>query len=98
MAGLKKTELIVIDEFGFVPLRKDAAELMFQVISDCYEQKSLIITSNIEFPGWNTVLSDNRLTAALIDRLVYHSHIVIFSGESYRLRQSMMRQTAPCGA
>lgn len=98
MAGLKKTELIVIDEFGFVPLHKDAAELMFQVISDCYERKSLIITSNLEFSGWNTVLGDNRLTAALIDRLVHHSHIVIFSGESYRLRQSMMRQTAHCGA
>ena len=98
MAGLKKTELIVIDEFGFVPLHKDAAELMFQVISECYERKSLIITSNLEFSGWNTVLGDNRLTAALIDRLVHHSHIVIFSGESYRLRQSMMRQSATCGA
>ena len=92
MNGLGKTELIVIDEFGFVPLHKDAAELMFQVISECYERKSLIMTSNLEFSGWNTVLGDNRLTAALIDRLVHHSHIVIFSGESYRLRQSMKRQ------
>lgn len=92
MTSLKKVELIVIDELGFVPLHKDAAQLMFQVISDCYERKSLIITSNLEFSGWNTVLDDNRLTAALIDRLVHHSHIVIFSGESYRLQQSMKRQ------
>ena len=92
MNSLAKTELIVIDEFGFVPLHKDAAELMFQVISECYERKSLIMTSNLEFSGWNTVLGDNRLTAALNDRLVHHSHIVIFSGESYRLRQSMRRQ------
>ena len=92
MTGLKKAELIVIDEFGFVPLNKDAAQLMFQVISECYERKSLIITSNLEFSGWNTVLGDNRLTAALIDRLVHHSHILIFSGESYRLQQSMKRQ------
>jgi len=92
MTNIKKIELIVIDELGFVPLHKDAAQLMFQVISECYERKSLIITSNLEFSGWNTVLGDNRLTAALIDRLVHHSHIVIFSGESYRLQQSMKRQ------
>lgn len=94
LGGLKKTELIVIDEIGFVPLHKDAAELLFQVISDCYERKSLIITSNLEFSQWNTVFGDNRLTAALVDRLIHHSHIVIFSGESYRLTQSMRRQRA----
>ena len=96
-SSLKKAELIVIDEVGFVPLHKDAAELLFQVISDCYERKSLIITSNLEFSQWNTVLGDNRLTAALIDRLIHHSHIVIFSGESYRLTQSMCRQKTAMG-
>lgn len=89
---LKNVELMVIDEIGFVPLHKDAAELLFQVISDCYERKSLVITSNLEFSGWNTVFGDNRLAAALIDRLIHHSHIVIFTGESYRLTQSMQRQ------
>lgn len=91
---LKKVELIVLDEIGFIPLHKDAAELLFQVVSDCYEQKSLIITSNLEFSQWNTVFGDNRLTAALVDRLIHHSHIVIFSGESYRLTQSIKRQRA----
>jgi len=90
LISLKRVELIVIDEIGFVPLHKDAAELLFQVISDCYERKSLIITSNLEFSQWNTVFGDNRLTAALVDRLIHHSHILIFSGESYRLTQSMM--------
>ena len=97
LAGMKKTELIVIDEVGFVPLHKDAAELLFQVISECYERKSLIITSNLEFSQWNTIFGDNRLTAALVDRLIHHSHIVIFSGESYRLTQSMQRQRAAKG-
>ncbi len=92
LGALKKTELIVIDEIGFVPLHKDSAELLFQVISDCYERKSLIITSNLEFSQWNTVFGDNRLTAALVDRLIHHSHIVIFSGESFRLTQSLNRQ------
>ena len=94
LTALKKAELIVVDEVGFVPLHKEASELLFQVISDCYERKSLIITSNLEFSQWNTVFGDNRLTAALIDRLIHHSHIVIFSGESYRLTQSMRRQKA----
>lgn len=92
LATLKKVELIVIDEIGFVPLHKDSAELLFQVISDCYERKSLIITSNLEFSQWNTVFGDNRLTAALVDRLIHHSHIVVFSGESFRLSQSLNRQ------
>ena len=94
LGTLRKAELLVIDEIGFVPLHKDAAELLFQVISDCYERKSLIITSNLEFSQWNTVFGDNRLTATLLDRLIHHSHIVIFSGESYRLTQSMHRQRA----
>ena len=94
LENLKKVELIVVDEIGFVPLHKESAELLFQVISDCYERRSLIITSNLEFSQWNTVFGDNRLTAALIDRLIHHSHIVIFSGESYRLTQSMNRQRA----
>ena len=92
LTGIKRTELIVLDEVGFVPLHKEGAELLFQVISDCYERRSLIITSNLEFSQWNTVFGDNRLTAALIDRLIHHSHIIIFSGESYRLTQSLMRQ------
>lgn len=97
LAGIKRTELIVLDEVGFIPLHKDAAELLFQVISDCYERRSLIITSNLEFSQWNTIFGDNRLTAALIDRLVHHSHVVIFSGKSYRLTQSMMRQQSRKG-
>jgi len=92
LSTLKKVELMVIDEIGFVPLHKESAELLFQVISDCYERKSLIITSNLEFSGWNAVFGDNRLTAALVDRLIHHSHILIFTGESYRLIQSMRRQ------
>ena len=95
LASMKKTELIVIDEVGFVPLHKESAELLFQVISDCYERRSLIITSNLEFSQWNTVFGDNDM--GVIDRLIHHSHIVIFSGESYRLTQSMRRQRTARG-
>lgn len=92
LSTLKKIDLMVIDEIGFVPLHKDGAELLFQVISDCYERKSLIITSNLEFSHWNTIFGDNRLTAAIIDRLIHHSHILVFTGASHRLEDSMARQ------
>jgi len=92
MNSLRRVELLVLDEIGFITLHKEASELLFQVVSDCYEQKSLIITSNLEFSQWNTVFGDSKLTAALIDRLIHHSHIVVFSGPGHRLEQSMQRQ------
>ena len=92
LKSLKKIELIVLDEIGFISLHKESSELLFQVVSECYEQRSLIVTSNLEFSQWNTVLGDNKLTAALIDRLIHHSHIVVFSGPSHRLEESVKRQ------
>ena len=65
LENLRRVELIVVDEIGFVPLHKEAAELLFQVISDCYERRSLIITSNLEFSQWNTVFGGNRLTQSM---------------------------------
>jgi len=92
MASLRKVELLVLDEIGFITLCKEAAELLFQIVSDCYEQKSLIITSNLEFSQWNTVFGNDKLTAAMIDRLIHHSHILVFSGPGHRLEESMQRQ------
>ena len=92
MATLRKAELLVLDEIGFITLHKEASELLFQIVSDCYEQKSLIITSNLEFSQWNTVFGNDKLTAAMIDRLIHHSHIVVFSGPGHRLEESMRRQ------
>jgi len=92
MNSLRKVELLVLDEIGFITLHKEASELLFQVVSDCYEQKSLIITSNLEFAQWNTVFGNDKLTAAMIDRLIHHSHILVFSGPSHRLEESMQRQ------
>jgi len=92
MNSLRRVELLVLDEIGFVTLHKEASELLFQVVSDCYEQKSLIITSNLEFSQWNTVFGNDKLTAAMIDRLIHHSHILVFSGPGHRLEESMQRQ------
>jgi DNA replication protein DnaC len=92
MTSLRKVELLVLDEIGFITLHKEASELLFQIVSDCYEQKSLIITSNLEFSQWNTVFGNDKLTAAMIDRLIHHSHILVFSGPGHRIEESMQRQ------
>lgn len=84
MSSLKRVELLVLDEIGFISLHKEASELLFQIVSECYEQKSLIITSNLEFSQWNTVFGDTKLTAALIDRLIHHSHIVVFTATALK--------------
>jgi len=92
MNSLRRVELLVLDEIGFITLHKEAAELIFQVISECYEQKSLIITSNLEFSQWNTVFGNDKLTAAMVDRIIHHSHILVFSGPGHRLEESIQRQ------
>lgn len=86
-----KVKLIILDEMGYVPFSKEGAELLFQLISDWYEKKSVILTSNLEFSQWNKVFVDPRLTAALVDRLIHHAHILSFTGESYRLKNSLSK-------
>jgi len=92
MTSLRRVELLVLDEIGFITLHREASELLFQIVSDCYEQESLIITSNLEFSQWNTVFGNDKLTAAMIDRLIHHSHILVFSGPGHRLEESIRRQ------
>lgn len=86
-----KLKLIILDEMGYVPFTKEGAELLFQLISDWYETKSIILTSNLEFSQWNKVFVDPRLTAALVDRLIHHAHILSFTGESFRLKNALSK-------
>ena len=69
MRDISKNDLIILDEFGYVPLDAESARLLFQVMSDCYEKRSLVITTNIEFSKWGTVLGDDKMAGALIDRI-----------------------------
>lgn len=85
---LTSQNLLIIDELGFVPLSKSGAELLFEVISQCYERGSIIITSNLPFDEWTEVFGSERLTGALLDRLTHHVHILEMNGESYRLKHS----------
>lgn len=88
----KKVELIILDEMGYIPFGKEGAELLFQLITDWYEQKSLIITSNLEFSQWNRIFTDPRLTAALVDRIIHHAHVLSFTGDSYRITNALSRK------
>lgn len=88
---LASQHLLIIDELGFVPLSKTGAELLFEVISQCYERGSLIITSNLPFDEWTQTFGSERLTGALLDRLTHHIHILEMNGESYRLKQSQAK-------
>lgn len=92
---IEKCDLLILDELGYVPFQKQGSELLFHIIADCYEHKSVIVTSNLEFGQWNRVFGDNRLTSALVDRLVHHAHIVAFTGESYRLKNALSSVKAP---
>ena len=92
MRGL---ELIVLDELGYIPFSKARAELLFEVISHAYEYQSLIVTSNLPFDQWTTILGCERLTGALLDRLTHRCHIIEANGESYRLRQARRQEKAP---
>lgn len=89
MKQIEKLDLLVLDELGYIPLNKEGAELLFQVISMCYENKSIIITTNLQFGQWNHVFGDPILTEAVIDRLIHHSHLFLFTGESFRYKESI---------
>lgn len=88
---LLKADLIICDEWGYVPLDRAGSKLLFQVISECYEQRSVIITTNLEFSKWVNIFYDEQMTAAMIDRLVHHSYLLLFEGQSYRIKDSLIR-------
>ena len=80
-------KLLVIDEIGYLPFGREEANLFFNVVAKRYERASVILTSNLAFSQWSSAFADDQtLTAALLDRLLHHAHIVQIAGESYRLK------------
>jgi DNA replication protein DnaC len=84
---LERYQLLVVDEVGYLPLERQAANLLFALVSRRYERGSIIITSNRGFEAWGEILGDAMVAAALIDRLVHHATMVTRKGKSYRLRE-----------
>lgn len=90
MSDIARCDLLILDEFGYVPIDVQGARLLFQVMSECYERRSMIITTNIEFSKWGVVLGDDKLASALIDRVVHHGRLVEFGGTSRRMDNALM--------
>jgi DNA replication protein DnaC len=84
---LERYSLLVIDEIGYLPLERQAANLLFALVARRYERASIIVTSNRGFEAWGEILGDAMVAAALIDRLIHHAHIITLKGKSYRLRE-----------
>ena len=89
-----RPSVLAIDEIGYLAYDAHAADLLFQVVSRRYEQKSIILTTNLPFKQWDTVFPNASCAVALIDRLTHHAEIVSIEGESYRKREAERSQKA----
>jgi len=82
-----KPRLLIIDELGYLPFERPAAHLFFQLVNRRYEKGSLLVTTNQRVSEWGIVFGDEVLATAILDRLLHHSHTLLITGESYRLRE-----------
>jgi len=87
--ALSRLHLLIIDELGYLPIDPKRANLFFQLVSKRYEVGSIILTSNQTFDEWGSIFGDEVIAAAIIDRLVHHSHIFHINGKSYRVKDKL---------
>lgn len=96
LAALKKklnsAQILILDEFGYVPYDRTGAQLLFDYLSEIHEHKSVILNTNLEFSQWVNVLYDERMTTALIGRLTHHVELILFPGGNNRLRESSINE------
>jgi DNA replication protein DnaC len=93
IARYARTELVCLDELGYLALPPGAAELVFQVLSERNEKASLIVTTNLMFGEWTKVFQDARLAKAVVDRLTHRAHIIDTGNESWRFRHGLQQRT-----
>lgn len=84
-----KYKLLIIDEIGYLPVDKQGANLLFQLVAKRYEKYSTIVTTNQAFSKWADIFSSSVVAGAILDRLLHHSHVVKITGPSYRLKDAM---------
>jgi len=81
-----KPKLLIIDELGYLPLERTSAHLFFQLVAKRYERGSILLTTNQPVTDWGQVFGDETIAAAILDRLLHHSHTLVIKGESFRLK------------
>ena len=86
-----RLHLLIIDELGYMPINKEQANLLFQLISIRYEKAAIVLTSNYNFEDWGRFFQDNIVASAIIDRIVHHAKIFYINGESYRLKYKLKK-------
>lgn len=91
LKGLARNDMIILDEWGYLPTDPDGARLLFRVVSMCYERISLVLTTNIEFSRWGEIFNDDDMAKAMMDRIVHHGRLVTYERESYRMKHALMR-------
>ena len=92
LGRLGRCDLIILDEWGYLPTDPDGARLLFRVVSMCCERISLVLTTNIEFSRWGEIFSDDDMAKAMMDRIVHHGRLVTYNRESYRVKHALMRE------
>ena len=93
VARYGRLDLLCLDELGYVQLDARGAELLFQILTEREEKRSIAVASNLPFSEWGKVISDPRLVAAMVDRLTFNGHIIETGSDSYRLRTTKARRT-----
>jgi len=89
---LDKAEILVLDEWGYVPYDRAGSQLLFDYLSEIEHSKLIILNTNLEFSRWVNVLYNEQMTAALVGRLTHHCHLILFPGQNNRLRESSINE------
>lgn len=91
---LDRFEVLVIDDISYLSCNREETDVLFALLSARYEQRSVVITSNLVFSLWHQIFKDEMTTAAAIDRLVHHSTVLELNAESYRIAQAKGRKNS----
>ena len=98
LARLDAFDVVIIDDLGYIQQDRDEMEVLFTLLAERYERRSVIVTSNLVFSQWNQIFKDPMTTAAAVDRMVHHSIILEMNGTSIRNEAALARARAPTDA